>query len=359
MEAVRRYVFPVIWMLILGVVAASLGKMAFFPDGAAAADDDTISPTAAFDEYALVAAETGDIASELELSAAVRADEGTAVRATTAGEITRIWVEDGDTVAEDDRILQVRVPQEAEPVAPAEPVVETGPDGMPLVTEPAPVAEPEVTYSYHTLRAEVGGTVEDLAVLDEQVLSIGDAVATISPGTYGIVAALTPEQQLDLLDRDVTATADLPTSSEPVTCEAPNIEAVDGDADAPAPAPAIDPMTGMPLEGSGETTAELRCDVPEGTRVVPGLAVTVTIDLGAANGVITVPTTAVEGTLADGTVYLLDEATGEPTPHEVGLGLRGDGVVEVTSGLEAGQEILQFVPGVDNPDAGTGEEMVW
>ena len=81
--------------------------------------------------------------------------------------------------------------------------------------------------------------------------------------------------------------------------------------------------------------------------MVPGLSVEVTVDLGTRTGVLTVPTTAVEGEGTAGTVYALDDATGETVPLEVVFGMRDDGRIEVTEGLEDGQEILEFAPGVD------------
>ena len=92
-------------------------------------------------------------------------------------------------------------------------------------------------------------------------------------------------------------------------------------------------------------------------KVVPGLEVAVSVALGSRSDVLTVPTTAVEGEASTGTVYVLDEETGEPAPAEVELGLRQDGRVEITDGLEEGQEILEFVPGVDAPNQDEG--MAW
>lgn len=77
------------------------------------------------------------------------------------------------------------------------------------------------------------------------------------------------------------------------------------------------------------------------------------VDLGKASKTLVVPTTAVEGSGADGAVYLRGDG-GQPERHPVKLGLRGENVVQVVSGLKEGQEILRFVPGVDNPDAGQG-----
>src|SRR5690606_13484399 len=68
MAAVRRYVLPLLWLLVLGVIALALVKMAFFPFGADAAGEDGIVPGAELDDYALVTAESGDITASLALS---------------------------------------------------------------------------------------------------------------------------------------------------------------------------------------------------------------------------------------------------------------------------------------------------
>ena len=363
MDALRRYVFPLIWMLILAVIALSLARMAFFPADASGAAEDPDVPTAEFDQYAVVPVETSDIASELALPATVQPDEGTELKATDEGEINKIWAREGDTVEKGQRILQVRVPEEPAPVdVPPEMPADgtTGGDGTDEggpepVEQPAPQPEQtEQQYRYLTLYANAPGKITGLTLEEWESVATGDVVATISPETYSIIAELTPEQQLSLLDVDIDASAILPTAADPVHCKAPGITE---DAEVAKPeAPQIDPMTGEETTSS-VSSAQLECPVPEGTRIVPGLSVEVTVQLGSATDVLTVPTTAAEGTGETGTVYVLDEATGEPAPVEVTLGLRGDGVVEITEGLEEGQEILQFVPGVDNPDDGMGGEM--
>lgn len=371
METLRRYVFPIVWMLIFAVIALALAKMAFFPAGATVTEEDPLTPTADFDQYATVVPETGDITSTLSLDAVVQPDAGTPVLAKHSGEITKIWVKNGDTVAKGDRILQVRVPQEpAMPeAAPAGPVSgELGPDGEPdAAPAPAPAADPApaVQYLYLNLTAPEAGKITGLTLAEWQTTSAGEPVANLSPGTYSIVADLTPEQQLDLLDTEIKATADLPTAKDPVPCAAPTIteDTELEEPEQPQGVPGVvfeGPGMEMPQEqGSGISAAQLRCPVPEGTKIVPGLSVKVSVDLGSASGVMTVPTTAVEGNGTDGTVYVFDEATGEPTPVPVTLGLRGDGVVEIVDGLEEGQEILQFVPGVDNPDSGIYGGGMW
>ena len=350
MDALRRYVFPVIWMLILGLIALALVKMAFFPSGADAAEEDPQVPTADFDQFALVPVETGDLSSALVLPAMVQPDPGTDLEATAEGEINKIWLHNGDQVEKGQRILQVRQP--VEPEVPELPLTEEEPaegeegEG----SQPAPAPQPPASeYRYVNLVATATGALSGMKVSEWDVLAKGDTVASISPGTYSIIADLTPEQQLSLLDVTLTATAELPTSQDPVTCTSPAITE-DTEVEEPETAQGeVDPSTGEPA-AAGVTAAQLTCPVPADARVVPGLGVEVTVDLGSRTGVLTVPTTAVEGEGTAGTVYMLDESTGEPTPVEVTLGMRDEGTVEVTEGLEEGQEILQFAPGVDGAE---------
>ncbi|MGY5766526.1 HlyD family efflux transporter periplasmic adaptor subunit [Brachybacterium sp. DNPG3] len=387
MEALRRYVFPVIWMLIIGVIALSVARMAFFSD-AEASEENPVTPGGSVDLYATVAADTGDISSSLSLDATVSADAGTAVTSKSTGTITKIWVADGDTIGSGDRILQVRVVVEPEPVAAPE-IGEgegedadgtgdgTGSTGSTGTSGTTGTTDAPVEYRYLNLTAPRGGIVRDLAVKEWEDIAEDAAVATISPGTFSVVAALTPEQQLSLLDVDIQATVQIPALDAPVACRSVAVE------DESGAAPSDDSTTGTTGDsgttgttdvgadeyeydewgdpvagdvgivegsGSGEGSAELRCPLPGDTRVVDGLKGTIDIDMGSVEGVVTVPTTAVEGEGSVGVVYVLDEATGEPMPLDVTLGLRGDGIVEIVDGLEVGQEILQFVPGVDNDD---------
>ncbi|HEX7353186.1 efflux RND transporter periplasmic adaptor subunit [Brachybacterium sp.] len=357
MDTLRRYVFPVIWMLILGLIAVALAKMAFFPSGGDDQAQDPLAPSADFDQYALIAVEPSDLSSELVLPAMVQPDAGTALKATSTGEITRIWRGDGDQVDLGERVLQVRYPAEPEPSE--LPVIAEGEDGGEGEDDmdgaaPIPAPQPaEIEYRYVNLVATAAGTISGMEVAEWDDLTEGDEVAAISPGTYSIVADLTPEQQLSLLDMELDASAELPTTPDPVTCASPAIteDAEIEELDAPA-APQVDPFTEETVasEGAEISAAQLVCPVPAEARVVPGLSVEVTVDLGTRTGVLTVPTTAVEGEGTAGTVYTLDETTGEPVAVDVTLGMRGDGTVEVIEGLEQGQEILEFAPGVDAED---------
>jgi multidrug efflux pump subunit AcrA (membrane-fusion protein) len=368
METVRRIVFPIIWMVIFLVIALALGKLAFFSSSdAQEPSDGGASPTADYDEYATVAAETGDIDSSLTLDGQVQADDSAPLLATHAGEINKVWARNGDTVTKGQQILQVR--EEAEPEESDEPGPDADGGDEDGSDTPTPADRPQApSYHYYTLVASKNGTVKELEALEGQSLELGDTVAQLSPDTYSIVADVTPEQQLQMLgkdgkvSKDLKASADLPTTKDPVECSAPKIDEKsekDLEGEDPEPTGEYDDMTGEEVMDS-PAAAQLRCPVAEGTTIVPGLSVPVTVDLGDAKDVVTVPTTAVEGDLDKGTVYTLDEDSGEPTKKDVTLGLRGEDVVEVTDGLKEGDEILQFVPGVQNDEEDMdGEEMAW
>lgn len=362
METARRYVFPIIWMVLFALIAAALVRMAFFPATAAdGASGDGISPTAAYDEYALVPATPADITSTLELPATVKPDATTPVLSSAAGEITKVSKHNGDPVALGDVILEVRA-EDAKAIAAAEAKAQADADAWNLTHPDKPAQAPKAVatkYQYFEVTSTGSGTMTEMKLLEKQQVSIGDTIGQLSPGTYAIVADLTPEQQLRLIDVPLSATVELPTTPDPVPCEAPAITELSADeADAQQPSTSTDPMTGMPVSSSGPA-ASLRCPVPAGTKIVPGLSVEVTVGLGTASGVLTLPITAVEGKLGSGTVYTMDEATGEPTPVPVTLGLRDDSVVEITGGLNEGDMVLQFVPGVENPEAGMGGMGPW
>ena len=74
----------------------------------------------------------------------------------------------------------------------------------------------------------------------------------------------------------------------------------------------------------------MKCAVPAGVTVFAGLAAKLTIDGGKADGVLVVPTTAVEGSVGTGSVYVAGADGAKPAKQAVGLGLT-DGVhVQIT-----------------------------
>lgn len=73
-------------------------------------------------------------------------------------------------------------------------------------------------------------------------------------------------------------------------------------------------------------------------QVRPGMTATVTVIVAKANNVLHVPTAAVRGTGASGSVTLMK--SGKESTVQVIIGVRGDDSIEIASGLSAGDQIV-------------------
>ncbi len=311
MAIARRWVFPIVWMVVFAAIAAALVKIAFFPDGQSlAAAGGPERPSATMQEPQIAVAR-GTIANEVTVDATVTADPAVAVKATLAGEVRAVAVTTGQHVDQGAPIATVRSETPAEP----------GPDGA---------AGPPVVRTTQ-LTAPISGTVVGEPVLKGQDVSVGDPVAQIAPPTFTVSGSLPPEQRYRLLNQPTQAQVTITGGPAPFTC------------------------TGLTISTSAASESQdaattVSCAVPGDVTVFPGLSATLTIDGGKAENVLTVPTTAVDGGAQSGTVYLPGKG-GEPQARQVALGLTDGKSVEVTQGLNEGELILQFVPDRD-ADAG-------
>lgn len=374
MEIIRRYVLPLFWLGVAALIAVALAKMAFFPSsGPSQAElDNTAAPVADVEQYATTTVTRGDIASELDLTATITPDEGTPLKARVTGDINKIWAGNGTPVSKGDRILQVRV-EETPPADPAEQDAPaeasdggTGADDATGAT-PEP-ADPAPRYRYINLYAPADGTVRGLTVEEWDSISTGDALGMVSPGTYSAVAPLTPPQQLSLLDVTLRATLTLPGTDQPMQCTDPRIVEDDEVPAAQAPQSAAADDGSLPTDGSvpaddggqgsGVSAARIICPLPQDAKVVPALEAPMTVSLGSSTDVLLVPATAVVGEGTRGQVFVIGQ-DGEPSAVDVTLGKRDGDMVEVSGGVTEDQQVLQFAPGVDAVDDGTGEGDTW
>jgi multidrug efflux pump subunit AcrA (membrane-fusion protein) len=87
-------------------------------------------------------------------------------------------------------------------------------------------------------------------------------------------------------------------------------------------------------------TMETEVDVPNPTlAITPGMYANTYLQLAHRENVLTIPLSAVQGTGSSGTVFLLN-ANNQIERRTVQLGLRGSTLVEVTSGLQAGDRLV-------------------
>jgi len=341
MGVTRSYVFPALRILVWGLIAISLVWLAFVRP-APSSEADTAQPSADVTPP-LVTVVRGDISNTVSLTGQVSADPAMEVKVTQAGEISKLFLGPGARVAVGTPIAEVRYEREPTSI----PATSTDPDA----DAPAPPATP--SYRYATMTSTAVGTIGSVPVLAKQVVSVGDVLATVSPGTLSVSAPLTQADQLRLLAPPTAATVNVVGGPAPFGCAGLTIGVPETAAEtAPAPpdpyAPPVDPST-------QPTGAIARCSIPPGTPVVAGLTASIDVEAGVAAGVLVVPVTAVEGTVGTGNVWVVESEGGDPVQTPVVLGLTDGLMVEIKEGLSEGVQILEFVPDADPPpDSGYG-----
>ncbi|QNE33846.1 efflux RND transporter periplasmic adaptor subunit [Leifsonia shinshuensis] len=333
----RRWVFPVLRIVLVAAIAVALVKLAFFPSGESTAADPATPTGQLTDPVTTVT--TGTIVNDVTVTGSIVADDAVPARATAAGTVNKVQATVGKPIDVGAVLFDIKVE------TPRDPVVETGPDGTQTMTERKPA------ISYTEVTAPISGVVSELPVLAGQSVSIGDAVGSVAPPTFSVSATLPAEQQYRLIHRPTEATVTVKGGPAPFTCTGLTITTPP--ASAANTAPNTVPGTGGGGGGSGGgSTTTVRCAVPAEVTVFAGLSADVTISAGRAENVLTVPTTAVKGSAEKGVVYVPDGKGGDPAQVEVALGLTDGTSVEVTGGLKEGDSVLQFVPGATTPEGG-------
>ncbi|MFB2554249.1 hypothetical protein [Herbiconiux liangxiaofengii] len=337
----RRWVFPVIRIVLIAVIAIALGKLAFFPDKAAEADPavptgEVMEPT--------VAVTLGSITNDVVIDATVSADAAVPIKATAAGTVDEVFFAVGAPVAAGDVVFDVKVEIVRDPGETVDA------EGKPL---PA-------IFRYEEVTAPSSGTLSSLAVIEGQTVAIGEAAGQIAPPTFSVSGALQPAQQYRLVNQPTEASVAITGGPAPFTCTGLRIQtplAGAGSGGDTGTGGTGGTGTGGTTGGTsgGGTSTTVSCPVPDGVTVFPGLAAQMTIAGGRADNVLVVPTTAVRGAAQSGSVWVVT-ADGTHEEHPVGLGLSDGSQVEITGGLTEGDTVLQFAPGAAAlPSDGMGD----
>ncbi len=329
MGIARKWVFPIIRLVVFAAIAAALINLAFFGTTEA---ERPLEPTGALIEPT-VAVSVATISNEVTLDGTVGADDAVPVKASLAGEIRKVLIAPGQPVAPDTPIASIRAETaSADPAAP--PVVKTV-----------------------TVTAGAAGTVSALPIIAGQVVAVGEAIAQVAPPSFHVEGALKPADQYRLLSRPAEAQVTITGGPAPFACTGLTITTPlpgagsgggsgagggDGSGDA-GTGTGTGTGAGSGTEAGSGTT--VRCAVPTGVTVFSGLSAKLTIPAGVAENALVVPVTAVEGSSGTGLVYQPSPDGGEPVALPVTLGLT-DGVnVQITGGVAEGDEVLQFIPG--------------
>lgn len=331
----KRYVLPSIKILLALVIAVALTKIAFFPgNGGTSAE-----PEAGFaPSTQTVTAEVGDVSNTVDVKGQIVEDASIQAQATLAGTVEALSVEPGASVSQGDALLVIK---HAEPVEPINVLASDHRYKCPASgEEPCEMLEQPDKITRATVYAPAAGTVT-FSVIKDQETSVGTVVASVRPGTFSAVGTITAAQQYQLVSAPATAMLAVDGGPAPFECSDLTIGTK-------APTSTTTEADGATVTTTGDgTSVEVRCPVPADQKVFAGLPVTIGIDAGSATGVLTVPVTAVEGSVTAGNVWVVTDPASPETAEkrEVSLGLNDGSMVEVTDGLAEGDEILLFVPG--------------
>lgn len=313
MNIARKWIFPIAWIVIVGVIAASLVKIAFFPDQSEAAGPEEPSIEIVDPQYTVA---LGTVQNDVVLSGTVSADAAIPIPSTLSGEVREVAVRQGQAVKKGQEILKLR----------------------------AVVAYDDGTTGtdWDVVVAPASGILSSFTALVGQSFSVGDAVGQIAPPSFHVSGSIPPEQLYRLLNKPTEAQVTITGGPAPFTCTKLTIT---------TPLPGEETGDGSGASGGPTIT----CRIPAEVTVFSGLQAEIVIAGGIAENVLIVPTTAVEGSADTGNVYVV-LADGSTELRPVVLGLNDGVMVEVKEGLVEGDTILQFVPGAPSgPDGGIGE----
>lgn len=309
MSVARKWVFPILGLVVAAAIAVALVKLAFFGTSTAGVGGET--PTGNIvDPQVPVLVST--VSNDVLLSGTVRADDAVPIKSPLDGTVQSVDVGVGSVIAAGQQLGVVK--------------------GVNSAGRAVTVA----------ITSPVAGTVSALSIVPNQGSSAGTVVAQIAPPGFYVTATVQPTDRYRLLDAPTEGTVTVIGGPAPFVCTGltittPLAGAGSGSDDPNAPAP-----------GTGTTA---RCVVPPEVTVFPDLIAQLTISAGIAENVLVVPVTSVLGAAESGVVYVVLE-DGATEERQVTLGL-SDGInVEVIDGLEEGEIVLQFVPGAPAGEPG-------
>lgn len=332
MNVARKWVFPIIRILLIAAVAIALVKLAFYPDSAEARDPS--QPTGQIAEPQIPVS-LGTITNDVTLPGTVNADPAVPVKAVAVGTVDEVFFSAGQSVATGDVLYDIKVETVPEPVETKDPL------GNPVITQPKPYV------TFEKVLAPSVGILSALSVIHGQAVAVGDITGQVAPPTFSVSGSLSADQQYRLVTQPTDASIAITKGPAPFTCTGLTITTPLAGADT-AGAPGAGAGGGTGGDGGGSSTT-VRCSIPADVKVFPGLAAQITIAGGKAENVLVVPTTAVKGSAATGVVWLvLPDGTTEERP--VTLGMNDGSSVEIVEGLAEGDMVNQFVPGATAPD---------
>jgi multidrug efflux pump subunit AcrA (membrane-fusion protein) len=256
---------------------------------------------------------SGSIRSTVNLDGVVVRQSTQSVGAPVTGTVTDIAVRPGDAVTEGEQVATVTV----------QPATQTASFTSTQTTSPSPT--PSVSPITETVTAPIGGTVGALSVTKGQTVVTGQSLLTVIPTQFDVIASVPQNQLYRFYTPPLSVQAVISHQDQPIDCA---FKSVGGN---------------LPTSGATnvlQQEVDLRCTLPVGTSVFPGVPADVVAVTAEVDDALTLPVSAVQrkGNATSGVVYVLEKGK-EPQKTNVTLGITDGKRIQIVSGLFAGQRV--------------------
>ena len=314
-------------VLLVGLLVA-VGAAAVLPQKWREASSATApSPSA----QRVVEAKVGSVRRVVPLSGIVVREDDQTIRASAGGDVTSIPVQQGQSVTAGTTLATITlgVP---EPLPSPSPSPTPTPTSSPTSTaSPTPTSSPPPAFSpppvsvVQAVSAPVDGEVTTVRVVLSQKVKVGFAMFVLSPNRFDVVAPVASSQLYQFFNPPASVRATIERGPPPFDCEFVSI----GDN--------INPSGGQTLLNQD---ADFRCAVPSSVSVFPGVRVRLEVTTAEADNAIVLPRRVISNVHdGQGTVWVVEKGH-RPVRRTIGVGITDGRVMEVTSGLQAGERVL-------------------
>ena len=279
-----------------------------------------------------VEATVGSVKRVLRLDGLVVREPDQNIRAPAVGTVTSIGVESGDTVTAGTTLASITLPL-PEPVVTPSPTPSISPSAPPTATPPAsPTVSASPSFSpapppvavVQAVSAPVDGQVTLMKVVLSQKVRVGMVMFVIAPSRFDVIAPVAPSLLYQFFTPPSEIRASIPRGPAPFDCTfvsmGDNLESEDA-------------------QSLLHQDSDLRCSVPVSTSVFPGIRAVLDATTAEADNVLVLPRRVIsEVHDGQGMVWVVEKGHA-PVRRTVGVGITDGHVMEITSGLQAGERV--------------------
>jgi len=275
---------------------------------------------------AVVEAKVGNLKEVVQLPGVIVREPDQPIRATANGTLTSVGVKQDDEVRAGTTLGVITpLPTPAPPLPSPSPLPSSSPtptaSPSPSPPPPLPPIQP-----VSVVTAPVDGVITEVDVVLGQHTRPGKTMFVLAPDQFDVIAPVGPS----LLPKFFTSPLEIKGTIDegPPPFECPFVSIGDN------------------LETSGAQTiltqdSDFRCSVPVSVTVFPGIHVRLAVTTAEADGAVILPRDVIQIQGQEGTVWVVEKGRA-PAKRTVRLGISQGSMIQVISGLKAGERVLDL-----------------